>query len=125
MRRIDPSSQSRRDAGGASWNQGGAEGLTKGGHDGQYWNQGAPAESCDYQRRVEAGETIEVTDRGRPIALLTPIPAAPPIERLRASGDIEGGRANWDDLHDWSWIATRRRRQSFSRACARMSAESL
>jgi prevent-host-death family protein len=51
-----------------------------------------------YLRRVEAGETIEVTDRGRPIALLTPIPSAPPIERLRASGDIEGGSAEWDDL---------------------------
>ena len=54
--------------------------------------------ASDYLRRVEAGETIEVTDRGRPIALLTPIPSAPPIERLRASGDIEGGAADWDDL---------------------------
>ena len=54
--------------------------------------------ASEYLRRVEAGETIEVTDRGRPIALLTPIPSAPPIERLRASGDIEGGSAVWDDL---------------------------
>jgi prevent-host-death family protein len=54
--------------------------------------------ASDYLRRVEAGETIEVTDRGRPIALLTPIPSASPIERLRASGDIEGGSAEWDDL---------------------------
>ncbi|MGF1618375.1 MAG: type II toxin-antitoxin system Phd/YefM family antitoxin [Acidimicrobiia bacterium] len=51
-----------------------------------------------YLRRVEAGETIEITDRGRPIALLAPIPSAPPIERLRASGDIEGGSGEWDDL---------------------------
>lgn len=54
--------------------------------------------ASDYLRRVEGGETIEVTDRGRPIALLTPIPQAPPIERLRASGDTEGGDASWDEL---------------------------
>jgi prevent-host-death family protein len=39
-------------------------------------------------RRVEAGETIEVTDRGRPVALLTPVPEAGPLERLRAAGDV-------------------------------------
>lgn len=50
--------------------------------------------ASEYLRRVEAGETIEVTDRGRPIALLTPIPAAPPIERLRASGEIVGPSGN-------------------------------
>lgn len=54
--------------------------------------------ASEYLRRVEAGETIEVTDRGRPIALLTPIPEVPPIERLRASGAIEGGSADLDDL---------------------------
>jgi len=54
--------------------------------------------ASEYLRRVEAGETIEVTDRGRPIALLTPIPKAPPVERLRASGDIQGGTALWDDI---------------------------
>lgn len=40
-------------------------------------------------RRVEAGETIEVTDRGRPVALLVPIPARDPVERLRAAGRLE------------------------------------
>jgi prevent-host-death family protein len=39
-------------------------------------------------RRVEAGETIEVTDRGRPVALLTPVPEAGPLERLRAAGEL-------------------------------------
>jgi len=39
-------------------------------------------------RRVEAGETIEVTDRGRPVALLTPVPDAGPLERLRAAGEV-------------------------------------
>lgn len=54
--------------------------------------------ASDYLRRVEAGETIEVTDRGRPIALLTPIPVARPIEQLRASGDIEMGSGSIEDL---------------------------
>jgi prevent-host-death family protein len=39
-------------------------------------------------RRVAAGETIEVTDRGRPVALLTPVPEAGPLERLRAAGEV-------------------------------------
>jgi uncharacterized protein len=39
-------------------------------------------------RRVETGETIEVTDRGRPVAVLSPLPDRGPIERLRASGDL-------------------------------------
>ena len=39
-------------------------------------------------RRVEAGETIEVTDRGRPVALLTPVPEAGPLARLRAAGEV-------------------------------------
>jgi prevent-host-death family protein len=56
--------------------------------------------ASDYLRRVEAGETIEVTDRGRPVALLTPIPKASPVERLRASGDIQGGGAAWVDIPD-------------------------
>lgn len=54
--------------------------------------------ASDYLRRVEAGETIEITDRGRPIALLTPVPEAPPIIRLRTAGDIVGGDAAWEDL---------------------------
>jgi prevent-host-death family protein len=56
--------------------------------------------ASEYLRRVEAGETIEVTDRGRPIALLTPIPQAPPLARLRASGDIEEASIGLDDLPD-------------------------
>lgn len=41
-----------------------------------------------YLRRVEAGETIEITDRGRPVAILSPIPGPSTLERLRASGDL-------------------------------------
>ncbi len=40
-----------------------------------------------YLRRVTAGETLEVTDRGRPVALLTGLPAVtPPLRRLVAAG---------------------------------------
>lgn len=49
-------------------------------------------------RRVEAGETIEVTDRGRPIAVLAPLPEAEPLERLRAAGDVVPAAGNLDDL---------------------------
>lgn len=49
-------------------------------------------------RLVENGETVEVTDRGRPVALLTPIPEGSPLERMRAAGDIEPATADLDDL---------------------------
>ena len=40
-----------------------------------------------YLRRVEAGESFEVTARGRAIAQLTPLPEPKtPLERLVASG---------------------------------------
>ena len=42
-----------------------------------------------YLRRVAAGETFEVTDRGRPVALLTPFPDRMPLDQLRAAGDLE------------------------------------
>ena len=49
-------------------------------------------------RLVEEGETIEITDRGRPVALLTPLPAGSPLERLRATGEAEPATADLDDL---------------------------
>jgi len=40
-----------------------------------------------YLRRVTAGETLEVTERGRPVALLAPLPqAATALGRLVAAG---------------------------------------
>lgn len=41
-----------------------------------------------YLREVERGETIEVTDRGRPVALLTPVPSEGPLGQLAASGRL-------------------------------------
>lgn len=49
-------------------------------------------------RRVEEGETIEVSDRGRPVAVLSPPPEGSPLERLRALGEMEPATADLDDL---------------------------
>ena len=49
-------------------------------------------------RRVAAGETIEVTDRGRPVALLTPLPEAGPLASLRAAGEVSAAAGDLADL---------------------------
>ncbi len=49
-------------------------------------------------RRVEAGETLEITDRGRPVAILAPLPERGPIDRLRASGDLIQAQQRFVDL---------------------------
>jgi prevent-host-death family protein len=49
-------------------------------------------------RRVEQGEVIEITDRGRPVAQLSPLPAGSPLDRMRAAGDIEPASREFDQL---------------------------
>ncbi|MHB1510700.1 MAG: type II toxin-antitoxin system Phd/YefM family antitoxin [Acidimicrobiales bacterium] len=49
-------------------------------------------------RQVERGETIEITDRGRPVALLAPLPRGSALERLRSAGDVEAAQGDIDDL---------------------------
>jgi prevent-host-death family protein len=49
-------------------------------------------------RMVERGEVIEITDRGRPVAQLTPLPGGSPLEQLRAAGEIDPASADLDDL---------------------------
>lgn len=39
-------------------------------------------------RRVAAGESLEVTDRGRPVAVLSPVPHGSPLQQLRAAGEV-------------------------------------
>lgn len=51
-------------------------------------------------RLVEAGETIEVTDRGRPVAVLAPLPDRGTLDQLRATGDLTPATAPLDDLPD-------------------------
>ena len=48
-------------------------------------------------RRVEGGESIEITNRGRPVAVLAPLPENP-LERLRASGDLQASERDLADL---------------------------
>lgn len=48
-------------------------------------------------RRVENGESIEITDRGRPVAVLAPLPEDP-VARLRATGDLQAGDGEFDEL---------------------------
>lgn len=50
--------------------------------------------------RVARGETIEITDRGRPVALLTPLPEGTRLDRLRVSGDVEPATDSLEDLPD-------------------------
>lgn len=54
--------------------------------------------ASEFLRLVEAGEVIQVTDRGRPVALLTPVPAATPLEAMRASGEISSAEGDLNDL---------------------------
>jgi prevent-host-death family protein len=48
-------------------------------------------------RLVGQGETVEITDRGRPVALLTPTPQGSPLEQMRMAGEID---AAIDDIGD-------------------------
>jgi prevent-host-death family protein len=51
-------------------------------------------------RLVEQGETIEVTNHGRVVAVLAPPPAQSPWERLVANGDVTLATRDVDDLPD-------------------------
>ena len=54
-------------------------------------------QASKYLREVEHGETIEVTDRGRPVALLVPIPEDR-LERLIREGRARPAKGNLLDL---------------------------
>ena len=55
-------------------------------------------QASELLRRVERGEVIEITDRGRPVAQLGPLPVGSPLEQLRAAGDIEPASETADDF---------------------------
>lgn len=44
--------------------------------------------ASDLLRLVAAGETVEITDRGRPVALLTPLPGGDVLAELTRRGDL-------------------------------------
>jgi prevent-host-death family protein len=45
-------------------------------------------------RRVAGGEQLEVTDRGRPVALIVPIPRGDALARLAVEGRLVRARAD-------------------------------
>lgn len=49
-------------------------------------------------RQVRHGESIEITDRGRPVAMLTPLPQGNELERLRDAGQVRSADGDLDDL---------------------------
>ena len=49
-------------------------------------------------RRVERGEMIEITDRGRPVAVLAPLPEGSPLEQLRSAGEVTPAIGELDEL---------------------------
>lgn len=52
-----------------------------------------------FLKRARDGETLEVTEHGRPIARLTPIPGIEdPLDRLIAEGRARPPRATIDDV---------------------------
>ena len=63
-------------------------------------------------RRVQQGETIEVTDRGRRVAILSPPPTGGPLDRLRAMGDVDVAKGNLDELPDPLVLTTATERPS-------------
>lgn len=55
--------------------------------------------ASEYVRRAESGETIEVTDRGRPVARLAPLPRGGSIlDRLIAEGKMTPATRDWRTL---------------------------
>jgi antitoxin (DNA-binding transcriptional repressor) of toxin-antitoxin stability system len=49
-------------------------------------------------RLVERGESFEITDRGRAVALLSPKPGGNPLDALRAAGDVSPAVGSLEDL---------------------------
>jgi hypothetical protein len=47
---------------------------------------------------VERGETIEITDRGRPATVLAPPPQGSPLDQHRAAGEIDSAIGDLDDM---------------------------
>jgi len=75
-----------------------------------------------YLRRAGAGETFEVTTRGRPVAVLAPFEtAATPMERLEASGRATPAEGDLLELGP----PPKLRRKSISRALQEQRGERL
>jgi prevent-host-death family protein len=52
-----------------------------------------------YLRLVEERrDPIQITDRGRPVALLSPLPQGSRLDQLRASGRLRPATRSWSEL---------------------------
>ncbi|MBI3929444.1 MAG: type II toxin-antitoxin system prevent-host-death family antitoxin [Armatimonadetes bacterium] len=51
-----------------------------------------------YLKAVAAGEVVQVTERGRPIAMLVPIPVEGPVARLENQGRLSRAEGDLLDL---------------------------
>ena len=58
--------------------------------------------ACDGElvRLIEQGETVEITDGGRPVARLTPVPEGTPLEQMRCGGELDPGSGDTSELPD-------------------------
>ena len=54
--------------------------------------------ASEWLRRVAQGESFEVTDRGRPVALLVPAPGGDPLDLLTAEGRLSAAVEDVLDL---------------------------
>lgn len=54
--------------------------------------------ASEYLRQVEAGRVVEVTARGRPVAMLIPLRGTGPLERMVRRGRVIPGRRDLLDL---------------------------
>jgi prevent-host-death family protein len=69
-----------------------------------------------YLRRVLDGHSFEVTERGRPVALLVPLPtASTPLTRLVASGRAAAPKGDLVDLGPPGDAPSRRGSEALSR----------
>ena len=49
-------------------------------------------------RHVERGESIEITDRGRPVAVISPLPPGSPYRRMLVEGEIARASSETGEL---------------------------
>jgi prevent-host-death family protein len=54
--------------------------------------------ASEFLRIVERGETVEITDRGRPVAMLVPVPSGGAVDRLDAGGRLSAADGDLLDL---------------------------
>jgi prevent-host-death family protein len=54
--------------------------------------------ASQWLRKVQQGDSFEITDRGRPVALLTPLPQGSRWDRLIATGRIRPATIPWESI---------------------------